>query len=126
MSAIDATITELMHAAMMPDDALKAKVLAEVNAVRAEWMMEPLEALPKGRPSDQQDCVVARALKGGFGEAFPRIGETVWRMYKPIGNTGHIKAVWTHKASPEAKELIARFDRGTLSELIAPLPEVVA
>lgn len=112
-------------------EVLKEKVLAEINAVRAEWMLDPLDELPKGLRGQRGECVVARALKDGLGAAMPNISGGKWDMVGPgvrLSPEGtpaadvvykYPEVVWTYRPSDEAAEFIDRFDHEQVPELDA-------
>jgi hypothetical protein len=91
---------------------LKTAALEYVNAVRAEWMLPPLQKLPKGQKNRSMDCVIARGLRkdSDLVSHGARNGFTVTSMASVVSVN--------YPTNVQVSRFVETFDSGGIPELV--------
>jgi hypothetical protein len=87
---------------------VRERALEEVNALRTEWGLPAIAALPPGRQGDPKDCCLRRA----FGSAVETVGKhhIQFTLGPSIAMSANLQ--W----------FVRNFDRGRYPDLIDPSP----
>lgn len=89
-----------------------AQALKDVNTIRAEWMLPPIDALPEGTRSSSHYCVNANALRMGSDIAYVSVNADKIRY--GLQPDDPWKSLTT---TPAMRWLVKELDQGNLPEL---------
>jgi hypothetical protein len=89
-----------------------AQALKDVNTIRAEWMLPPIDALPEGTRSSSHCCVNANALRMGSDIAYVSVNADKIRY--ALQPDDPWKSLTT---TPAMRWLVKELDQGNLPEL---------